>query len=61
MWNSAASNRCGECNAVLNWDNFTIDHVDPYTKGGKSDLENAAILCRACNSSKGSKRRSPRK
>ncbi|MBM3841594.1 MAG: HNH endonuclease [Verrucomicrobia bacterium] len=37
----------------LTWDDFTIDHIDPYSKGGRSRLENAALMCRSCNSSKG--------
>ncbi len=57
MWNTAKSHRCGGCNAVLSWGNFTIDHIDPYSKGGRSQLENATLLCQPCNSAKGSKRR----
>lgn len=55
MWNSADSHRCGSCRESLTWINFTIDHIDPYSRGGKSELENAAILCRSCNSGKGAR------
>lgn len=57
LWNTAASRKCQECGRVLNWDDFTIDHVDPHSKGGRSRLENSALMCRVCNSSKGNRKR----
>jgi len=33
------------------------DEVIDLAKGGRSRLENAALMCRACNSAKGSRRR----
>jgi hypothetical protein len=57
LWNTAASRKCQECGRVLNWDDFTIDHVDPHSKGGRSRLENSALMCRGCNSSKGNRKR----
>jgi hypothetical protein len=57
LWNTASSRKCEECNRVLNWDDFTIDHIDPYSKGGRSRLENSALMCRSCNSSKGNRKR----
>lgn len=33
----------------------TIDHVVPLSRGGKHELSNLVLACRACNSSKGSK------
>ena len=59
IWNTAADRRCQntECKNKrrISWDDFTIDHIDPYSKGGRTRLENAALLCRSCNSSKGNK------
>ena len=57
LWNTVASRKCQECGKVLNWDDFTIDHVDPHSKGGRSRLENSALMCRGCNSSKGNRKR----
>jgi 5-methylcytosine-specific restriction endonuclease McrA len=57
MWNSAGNNRCTSCGKVLSWADFTLDHIDPYSKGGRSRLNNAALMCRICNSSKGNRRR----
>ena len=57
LWNTVVSRKCQECGRVLNWDDFTIDHVDPHSKGGRSRLENSALMCRGCNSSKGNRKR----
>ncbi len=33
----------------------TLDHIHPLSKGGKDELENAALVCRSCNSRKGTR------
>ena len=39
----------------MGWDDdWHIDHKIPYTKGGKTSVENGQIACAACNLSKGS-------
>lgn len=35
--------------------NLTIDHVQPFSKGGGDDRENLQTLCLSCNISKGAK------
>jgi hypothetical protein len=57
IWNTSASRKCEFCGKALMWDDFTIDHIDPHSKGGRSRLENAALMCRPCNSAKGHNRR----
>ena len=57
LWNTVAQRKCAKCSRILSWGDFTIDHIDPHSKGGRSRLENAAIMCRPCNSSKGHRRR----
>jgi 5-methylcytosine-specific restriction endonuclease McrA len=57
LWNTASGRRCESCKKVLSWNDFTLDHIDPHSKGGRSRLENAALMCRSCNSSKGNRRR----
>lgn len=57
IWNTATQRKCTKCTKLLSWDDFTIDHIDPHSKGGRSRLENAALMCRSCNSSKGHRRR----
>lgn len=55
LWNTTAQRKCAKCSRVLTWNDFTIDHIDPHSKGGRSRLENAALMCRSCNSSKGNR------
>lgn len=60
IWNTAATRRCQgkKCGGkLLTWDDFTLDHIDPHSKGGRSRLNNATPMCRRCNSSKGSRRK----
>lgn len=33
----------------------TLDHIHPLSKAGKDELENAALVCRSCNSRKGTR------
>ena len=57
LWNTATNRKCKGCGKNLNWTDFTIDHIDPHSKGGRSRLENAALMCRRCNSTKGIRKR----
>jgi len=52
LWNTSAQRKCTACKRVLTWSDFTIDHIDPHSKGGATRLENAALMCRSCNSAK---------
>jgi len=56
LWNTSAARKCQKCNRALSWDDFTIDHIDPHSKGGRSKLENATLMCRECNSKKGNRK-----
>ncbi|MBQ7732389.1 MAG: HNH endonuclease, partial [Synergistaceae bacterium] len=31
------------------------DHITPWSKGGRTELDNCQMLCRECNRRKGSK------
>lgn len=60
IWNTTATRRCTgkKCGGkLLTWDDFTLDHIDPHSKGGRSRIGNATPMCRRCNSSKGNRRR----
>jgi len=45
--------RCAYCG--IEGVRFTIDHVKPKSKGGKSTFENCVTSCKPCNLRKGSK------
>lgn len=61
LWNSTDPKKCFDCGDKLTWNNFTIDHTKPHSLGGRTDLKNAKIFCRSCNSSKGNRRRARRR
>lgn len=42
--------RCQHCGAHKD---LTLDHIHPYSKGGRDTLENLQTLCRSCNARKG--------
>ena len=45
---------CG-CGKWLSKNEVTVDHIMPWILGGKTTDDNAQLLCRECNSKKGSK------
>lgn len=53
LWNTEAKHKCVSCHRNLSWDDFTADHVVAYVRGGKTNLDNAQLMCRSCNSRKG--------
>lgn len=46
---------CDECHQHFAVDELTVDHKKPWSKGGRTVLSNAQLLCRACNSRKGNR------
>lgn len=46
------ASKCLCCSAVTD---LTMDHIVPLSCGGSHSKENLQVLCRACNSSKGTK------
>ena len=55
IWANTKRKKCYKCGRELKWSNFEIDHVYPYSKGGKTTIENSAIICKRCNCKKGAK------
>lgn len=41
---------CNVCHQHFRVDELTIDHKKPWSKGGRTVLSNAQLLCRPCNS-----------
>lgn len=45
---------CNRCDSIFpSLDELEIDHIRPKKKGGKEELTNLQLLCRACNRDKG--------
>jgi 5-methylcytosine-specific restriction endonuclease McrA len=43
-----------KCDGVkITWDDWHADHHVPWSKGGKTTVENGQVSCSACNLSKG--------
>lgn len=46
---------CDECHQHFAADELTVDHIAPWSTGGRTVLSNARLTCRACNSRKGNR------
>ena len=51
--NGHCSNK--KCKKKLTINNFHVDHIKPHSKGGKTTLKNAQIMCAKCNLEKSNK------
>lgn len=47
--------RCHYCGEEITKKNATVDHITPKSKGGTNNIDNLALCCKSCNSSKGEK------
>ncbi|HQQ01265.1 MAG TPA: DUF262 domain-containing protein [bacterium] len=55
IWHSEEKKKCADCGETLTWNNFTIDHRKPYSRGGRTSPANAQLMCRKHNSMKGAR------
>ncbi len=55
LWHSDLEKKCVRCGKSLTWKNFTADHIIAHSRGGKTDLSNAALMCNHCNPQKGAR------
>ena len=50
--NEGGKYKCAGCGRWFTEDELTVDHIEPWSKGGRTVLSNAQLLCRPCNSKK---------
>lgn len=48
--------RCEDCKHFFFENELTVDYVEPWSKGGRTELSNAQLLCRPCNSKQGNQK-----
>lgn len=46
-------NVCRGCDTRFLPEDLTVDHIQPFSKGGSNRLENFQLLCDPCNQAKG--------
>lgn len=46
---------CPSCAKQFDYEGMQGDHIIPWSKGGKTNLENGQMLCRKCNATKSAK------
>lgn len=47
--------KCQYCSKKVSSKSFTLDHINPKCKGGKTSWENVTTCCYECNQKKGNK------
>lgn len=53
LWGSEDNRICPKCRKPIAWNNASVDHILAYARGGKTNLSNAQLMHRSCNSRKG--------
>ena len=55
FWNEN-EHKCNSCNKPFtNFNEVEFDHIQPYSKGGKTQVQNTQMLCQNCNRLKSNK------
>jgi hypothetical protein len=55
FWHRSKEPKCENCECVLTWENYHLDHIFAHSRGGRTDLSQAQMLCVKCNTSKGNR------
>jgi hypothetical protein len=54
LWNATRRKKCSRCRQpIRRWEDLHIDHMQPFIRGGRTELSNARITHKHCNLSKG--------
>lgn len=48
----SSKRKCPTCNKEYIFDQFEVDHINAWSKGGRTSLDNAQLLCKKCNGEK---------
>ena len=48
----SSKRKCPSCNKEYIFDQFEVDHIKAWSKGGRTSLDNAQLLCKKCNGEK---------
>lgn len=54
LWKSSP-HTCFYCEKPLIYEEATLDHVVPLSRGGTNNITNLVICCKVCNKAKGNK------
>lgn len=55
IWGTDDKQVCAKCKKPLSWNDYSVDHILAYSRGGKTSLKNAQPMHKRCNSSKGAR------
>jgi hypothetical protein len=55
IWNNEEKRLCPKCKKPMSWNDYTVDHILAWVKGGRTTIKNAQPMCRRCNSRKGAR------
>lgn len=55
LYKKSKNRKCKGCGRSLTYTEANVDHIVPWSKGGKTELANAQLLCQPCNSRKGNR------
>jgi len=56
LWHNSLDKKCHLCSKIIiNYSDCEIDHIDPWTNGGRTDLANGQIAHANCNRKKSGK------
>lgn len=53
LFGKGGDGKCAICGSYVNFDDMTVDHIVPLSRGGTNAMRNLRLACRTCNRSKG--------
>ena len=53
LFGKGGDGKCAISGSYVNFDDMTVDHIVPLSRGGTNAMRNLRLACRTCNRSKG--------